>query len=73
MSVALGEGDADSVQFDLQIIADKARTLTVNFDFESKIWDEALGKDIATGSSFAATHTVNVGAGEGALVIVYKD
>ncbi|MBQ4556205.1 MAG: hypothetical protein IJA60_00975 [Clostridia bacterium] len=64
VSVDLGENDADSVQFDLRILADKAQTLTVNYDFASYLWDEAAGKDIATGSSLTASHNVTVTAGE---------
>lgn len=64
VSVALDENDIDSVQFDLQIRSDKVQTLTVSYAFTSYLWNEAAGKDVATGSSLTASHTVSISAGE---------
>ncbi|MBQ8836555.1 MAG: hypothetical protein IJ002_03490 [Clostridia bacterium] len=58
-----------SVQFDLSVISDAAQDLTVEFDFESKIWDEEKSADIATGSEFTYSQSITLAAGENAIEI----
>ena len=53
-----------SVQYDISVVASAAETVTVKFDFESKIWDEEQSKDVATGSQFSYTQKMSLKAGE---------
>ncbi len=58
-----------SVQFDLSVVSEAEQNLTVEFDFESKIWDEEKAKDIATGSEFAYSQEITLAAGENTIEI----
>lgn len=58
-----------SVQFDLSVNSDKAQTVTVEFDFESKLWSEEQGKDIVTGSEFTYSQSITLVGGENAIEI----
>ena len=58
-----------SVQFDLSVVSDVAQNVTVEFDFESKIWDEEQSKDIATGSEFTYSKSITLNNGENAIEI----
>lgn len=58
-----------SVQFDLSVVSDTEQTVTVEFDFESKIWDEEKSADIATGSEFAYSQSVSLSVGENTIEI----
>ncbi|WP_343274651.1 PA14 domain-containing protein, partial [Ligaoa zhengdingensis] len=52
-----------SVQFDIGVISDTAKDLTVKFGFVGKKWDEEQGVDILNGSSFSGEQAVKVDAG----------
>lgn len=58
-----------AVQFDLSVVASAAQTVTVEFDFVSKLWDEAQGMDVPTGSSFTHSETVTLTAGANSVAI----
>ena len=55
---------ADSaVTYDLQVKSDTAQDVTVAFEFESKLWDEEKGEDVATGSKVSYSQKVSLAAG----------
>ena len=58
-----------SVQFDLSVNSDKAQTVTVEFAFESKLWDEEQRKDISTGSEFRYSKSITLTKGENTFEI----
>lgn len=58
-----------AISVDAQIQSDKDKTVTVSFEFSSKIWDEEQGKDVETGSVISGSLPVEINAGENTLTL----
>lgn len=53
-----------AVQYDLSVVSGVAQTVSAEFSFESRIWDEEKQADAATGSRFSYSRTISLTAGE---------
>lgn len=61
--------DASEVVFDLKMQSDVTQSVTVSYDFVSRIWDETKSADVATGSSFSGSQVVSLAAGENEITL----
>lgn len=61
--------DNSTITVDAQIQSDMNKTVTVFYEFTSKLWDEEKGEDIETGSVISGSQTMNVTAGENAFTL----
>ena len=59
--------DASTVNYTLDITSGAAQELTVEYEFESKIYDIDKDEDIPTGSSIKGSQTIQVEAGASAV------
>ena len=61
--------DASAVVYDLKVYSEVAQTVTLSYDFESRLWDEAQNADVVTGSSFTGSQTVSLASGENEVTL----
>ena len=61
--------DNSTVTYTLDVSTDQAQELTVEYDFESKIYDVEQDADIPTGSSVRGSQTIQVEAGASTLTL----
>ena len=61
--------DNSTVTYTMDISTDQAQELTIEYNFESKIYDVEQDADIPTGSTVQGSQTVQVEAGENAVTL----
>lgn len=59
--------DESQVVFDLKLNSALTQSVTVSYEFESRIWDEKQSADVLTGSSFSGSQMIEVSAGENVI------
>lgn len=59
--------DNSTVTYTLDVTTDEAQELTVEYDFESKIYDVEKDEDIPTGSTVKGSQTIQAEAGSGSI------
>ena len=61
--------DASEVVYDLKIHSDAAKTVTVSYDFESRLWDEDKSADVITGSNVSGSQEISLSEGENEITL----
>lgn len=64
---AASDVDNSTVTYTMDVTSDVAQELTVEYDFESKIYDLETEEDVATGSVMKGSQKIKVGAGKNTL------
>ena len=56
--------DASAVQFDVNLTSEKDQAVTIEYEFQSTLFNQETGKESNTGSIFSGSQAVEVTAGE---------